>query len=226
MTLVVEKLNGGYGQYNVLRQVSFQIESGELLVLVGLNGSGKSTTIHHLTGLRQPTGGNVTLNGISLLDDPIGYKKQIAYVPEQPVIYPELTVQQHIQLVIDVYELENTIAWEEADKLLAKFHLANKKEWYPVHFSKGMRQKLMIVMAFILNADLYIVDEPFIGLDVKAIGTLLTLMQEKKAAGAKLLVTTHMVERISAIADRYVALDNGEVIKSGMMQDYVSPFED
>lgn len=225
MALQVEQLSGGYGQQNVLRQVSFKIEAEEVLALIGLNGSGKSTTINHLIGLLAPTSGKIQLNGVNLIDDPIAYKKQIAYIPEQPVIYPELTVQQHIQLMIDTYGLDDTVAWGKANGLLAMFRLTNKEKWYPTHFSKGMRQKLMIVMAFMLEADLYIIDEPFLGLDVVAVDHLLALMVEKKAAGAKILVTTHMVEKLSDLADSFVYLEHGEVAAQGSMTQYVDPRE-
>lgn len=225
MSLQVKQLSGGYGQQNVLRQVSFEIGAGEVLALVGLNGSGKSTTINHLIGLLSPTSGSIQLNGVTLVDNPVAYKKQIAYIPEQPVIYPELTLEQHIQLMIDTYNLDNTMTWERAQELLDMFRLGQKEQWYPTHFSKGMRQKLMIVMAFMLDADLYIIDEPFLGLDVVAVDQLLTLMADKKAQGAKILVTTHMVEKLRDLADTFVYLDHGEVAASGAINQYVDPRE-
>lgn len=225
MSLVVKELSGGYGQQNVLKNISFELQPGEVLTLVGLNGSGKSTTINHLIGLLAPSHGVISLNGITLTSDPIGYKKQIAYIPEQPVIYPELTVQQHIQLMIDSYGLDNVSAWKRANELLKMFRLEKKEQWYPTHFSKGMRQKLMIVMAFTLSADFYIIDEPFLGLDVVAVDHLLTLMAEAKAAGAMILVTTHMVEKLTGIADSFVYLEQGQVTAAGALTDYVDPRE-
>lgn len=225
MSLVVSNLSGGYGQQNVLQDVSFEIASGEVMALIGLNGSGKSTTINHLIGLLAPTRGQITLNGVTLTEDPIAYKKQIAYIPEQPVIYPELTVQQHIQLMIDTYGLDNDSAWVRATELLHLFRLDNKEQWYPTHFSKGMRQKLMIVMAFTLDAKLYIIDEPFLGLDVVAVDHLLALMAEKKATGASILVTTHMVEKLAELADNFVYLEHGQVTSHGNLVDYVDPRE-
>jgi len=225
MSLVVANLSGGYGQQNVLQDVSFELASGEVMALIGLNGSGKSTTINHLIGLLAPTRGQITLNGVTLTANPIAYKQQIAYIPEQPVIYPELTVKQHIQLVIDTYGLDNTNAWLRAKELLQLFRLDKKEQWYPTHFSKGMRQKLMIVMAFTLDAKLYIIDEPFLGLDVVAVDHLLTLMADKKAAGASLLVTTHMVEKLDNLADTFVYLDQGKVTSQGKLVDYVDPRE-
>lgn len=225
MSLVVNHLSGGYGQQNVLKDVSFEIKAGEVMALIGLNGSGKSTTINHLIGLLAPTKGEISLNGMTITDQPIEYKKQIAYIPEQPVIYPELTVAQHIQLMIDAYGLENDSAWKRANELLALFRLDKKEAWYPTHFSKGMRQKLMIVMAFTLDADLYIIDEPFLGLDVVAVDHLLALMAEVKARGAKILVTTHMVEKLDGLADSFVYLEQGQVQSAGPIETYVDPRE-
>lgn len=225
MSLEVKALSGGYGQQNVLKNVSFKIEPGEVMALIGLNGSGKSTTINHLIGLLAPTAGTISLNGQTLGTDSVAYKKQIAYIPEQPVIYPELTVQQHIQLMIDAYGLDNKTAWQRTNELLTMFRLDKKEQWYPTHFSKGMRQKLMIVMAFTLKADLYIIDEPFLGLDVVAVDHLLGLMAEAKSQGAAILVTTHMVEKLTGLADTFVYLEQGSVTSSGVLSEYVDPRE-
>lgn len=225
MSLKINQLSGGYGQQNVLKNISFEIKPGEVMALIGLNGSGKSTTINHLIGLLAPTSGAITLNGTTLTADPVTYKKQIAYIPEQPVIYPELTVEQHIQLIIDSYGLDNETAWTRANELLVLFRLDKKEAWYPTHFSKGMRQKLMIVMAFSLEANLYIIDEPFLGLDVVAVDNLLMLMNEAKERGAMILVTTHMVEKLEGLADSFVYLEQGQVTAAGPLKDYVDPRE-
>lgn len=225
MSLEVKALSGGYGQQNVLKNVSFEIQPGEVMALIGLNGSGKSTTINHLIGVLAPTTGTISLNGQTLGESPVAYKQQIAYIPEQPVIYPELTVQQHIQLMIDAYGLDNEPAWQRTNELLTMFRLDKKEQWYPTHFSKGMRQKLMIVMAFTLQANLYIIDEPFLGLDVVAVDHLLGLMAESKAKGAMILVTTHMVEKLTGLADSFVYLEQGMVTSTGALSEYVDPRE-
>ena len=111
MGLEVENLVGGYGQLNVLHDISFTVNTGELVALVGLNGSGKSTTINHIIGLLQAKSGQIMLNQLELLKQPIDYKKQIAYIPEQPILYEELTVKEHIDVTIAAYGLDEVVAW-------------------------------------------------------------------------------------------------------------------
>ncbi|MBM7617444.1 ABC-2 type transport system ATP-binding protein [Weissella uvarum] len=215
MTLNVEHLTGGYGQQTVIHDINFTIEPGEVTALIGLNGSGKSTTINHLVGLLAPMQGQITLNGASLTANPIQYKSQIAYVPEQPVLYEELNLKEHLQTMIDVYKLDATTSWQKADRLLKMFRLDDKLNWFPTHFSKGMRQKVMIVMAFITNADLYIIDEPFLGLDALAVQDLLELIDEKKQQGAGFLITTHVMSTLKAHANHFIYLENGEIAAAG-----------
>jgi ABC-2 type transport system ATP-binding protein len=220
MTLKIQHLSGGYGQLSVLRDVSFEVEPGKLVALVGLNGSGKSTTINHIIGLLKPKQGTISLNGVELEKNPIEYKSQIAYIPEQPVLYDELTLQEHLELAMDVYGLDHDIAWKRANHLLETFRLGDKLAWFPVHFSKGMRQKVMIVMAFMTDAPLLIIDEPFLGLDVIAVNDLLRLIEERKAAGASILLTTHVLSTISNHADEFVYLKDGQIAQAGAAKDF------
>lgn len=220
MSLTVKNLFGGYGKETILHDLSFEVAAGELLALVGLNGSGKSTTIKHIIGLLAPKRGNIELNGWTLTQNPLEYKAQIAYIPEQPILYEELTLKEHIEVTIRAYELEPKAAWERAESLLKLFRLDNKLQWFPVHFSKGMRQKVMLVMGFMTNAPLLIIDEPFIGLDVLAVDAVLQLIAERKAAGGSILLTTHVLDRLVDLADRFVYLADGQVRTSGLTVDF------
>ncbi|GAK30288.1 ABC superfamily ATP binding cassettetransporter, ATPase [Weissella oryzae SG25] len=220
MSLIVKNLFGGYGKETILHDLSFEVAAGELLALVGLNGSGKSTTIKHIIGLLAPKRGNIELNGWTLTQNPLDYKAQIAYIPEQPILYEELTLKEHIEVTIRAYELEPKAAWERAERLLKLFRLDNKLQWFPVHFSKGMRQKVMLVMGFMMNAPLLIIDEPFIGLDVLAVDAVLQLIAERKAAGGSILLTTHVLDHLVDLADRFVYLADGQVRASGLTIDF------
>ena len=165
MALEVNQIVGGYSQIPVLHKVSFTVKPGELVGLIGLNGAGKSTTINHVIGLLRPFSGSITLNGTKIDQNPAEYKRQIAYVPEAPVLYNELTLREHLELTMTAYGLDPDQTWPRAHKLLKTFRLDNKLDWFPADFSKGMKQKVMICCAFMTNAKLLIVDEPFYGLD-------------------------------------------------------------
>ena len=158
MALEINKLVGGYSQIPVLKDVSFDVQPGELVGLIGLNGAGKSTTLNHVIGLLRPFSGSIKINGLTIQANPEEYKKQIAYVPETPILYDELTLREHIDLTIMAYELDHDAAWQRATKLLKLFRLDNKLDWFPANFSKGMKQKVMICCAFMNNAKMLIID--------------------------------------------------------------------
>lgn len=219
MALEVRDLVGGYSQIPVLHQVSFTVQPGELVGLIGLNGAGKSTTINHLIGLLQPFSGSIELNGHNIQTDPVSYKQQIAYVPETPILYDELTLREHIEVTMKAYHLDEQPAWQRAKKLLELLRLDNKLDWFPADFSKGMKQKVMIVCAFMTNAKLFIVDEPFYGLDPLAVRDLLDLIAEKKQAGASILMSTHVLDTAEKYCDRFVLLNDGRVKFRGTLQE-------
>lgn len=215
MTLEVNGLVGGYSQVPVLKDISFTVNDRELVGLIGLNGAGKSTTLKHIIGLLMPQKGTIKLDGVTLAKDPKRYKSQLAYIPETPILYEELTLKEHLELTMMAYGLDQTKTWPKAQKLLKKFRLDNKLDWFPANFSKGMKQKVMIVCAFITDASLYIIDEPFLGLDPLATNDLLELIAQKKQAGAAVLMSTHVLSTAQEYCDRFVMLDQGKVTASG-----------
>lgn len=219
MALEIKNLIGGYSRIPVLKGISFQVKPGELVGLIGLNGAGKSTTINHVIGLLRPFSGEITLNGINIQQDPVDYKKQIAYVPETPILYDELTLREHIELTIKAYSLNTEEAWIRARKLLKTFRLDNKLDWFPANFSKGMKQKVMICCALMTNAKLLIVDEPFYGLDPLAVHDLLELIEERKKAGTAVLMSTHVLDTAQRYCDRFVLLANGKVRARGTLDE-------
>ncbi|WP_283588161.1 ABC transporter ATP-binding protein [Limosilactobacillus viscerum] len=219
MALEVRDLVGGYSQIPVLKKVSLDVQPGELVGLIGLNGAGKSTTLNHIIGLLQPFSGEIKINGLTLQANPNEYKKQIAYVPETPILYDELTLREHLELTMNAYGLDHDQAWEKATKLLKTFRLDNKLDWFPANFSKGMKQKVMICCAFMTDAKLLIVDEPFYGLDPLAVHDLLNLIEQKKKAGVAVLMSTHVLDTAQRYCDRFVLLANGQVRAHGTLDE-------
>lgn len=178
--LEVKKLSGGYANIPVLKDVSFQVTDGELVGLIGLNGAGKSTTIKEIIGLLTPYEGQILIDGQTLLGQAEAYRKKIGFIPETPSLYEELTLREHLEVVALAYDLDWDAAFERAEKLLKLFRLEEKLDWFPVHFSKGMKQKVMIICAFMVQPSLLIVDEPFLGLDPVAIQDLIDLLEQEK----------------------------------------------
>ncbi|WP_423189725.1 ABC transporter ATP-binding protein [Alkalibacterium sp. f15] len=217
MSLKIENVTGGYSRMPVLKNISFDLNDGELIGLIGLNGAGKSTTIKHVIGLMEPFEGQIKLDGKTLKENPSLYRKKIGFIPETPLLYDELTLKEHIEITAMAYDVDISVAMDRAIPLLEKFRLTDRLEWFPSDFSKGMKQKVMIVCAFIIDPSLYIIDEPFLGLDPIAIRDLIQMMEQKKREGASILMSTHVLASAERICDRFVIIDNGEIYAKGTL---------
>lgn len=215
MTVKVENLTGGYGKTPVIKNINFELKSGEIVGLIGLNGAGKSTTIKHMLGLLNPMQGKLSISNVDINEDVENYRKKLSYIPESPVIYDELTLQEHIYMTAMAYGIDRETAMERAEPLLQTFRLKQELGIFPSHFSKGMKQKVMIICAFIVNPELYIIDEPFLGLDPLGIQSMLDLMVEKKEEGRTVLMSTHILATAEKYCDRFIILDKGEIVAIG-----------
>ncbi|MEZ0480239.1 ABC transporter ATP-binding protein [Planococcus sp. SSTMD024] len=222
--LEVENLTGGYTRKPVLKDVSFSIEKGELVGLIGLNGAGKSTTIKHIIGIMQPKSGTIRLNGRTFEEDIDAYRSAFSYIPETPVLYEELTLREHLELTAMAYGLEQDVFERRSAALLKEFRMEKRLKWFPSHFSKGMRQKVMIMSAFLVDPDLYIIDEPFVGLDPLGIKSLLDQMEQQKRSGASVLMSTHILSTAERYCDRIILLHNGRVRAIGTMPELRQAF--
>ena len=224
MSLKIEHLTGGYGHIPVLKDISFKVEPGEIVGLIGLNGAGKSTTIKHVIGLLTPQKGNIFVEGKTLSEAPDAYRKTIGYIPESPILYDELTLREHIEVTAMAYDIPVDEAMKRAESLLKTFRLENKLDWFPTHFSKGMKQKVMVLCAFLTNPSLFIIDEPFLGLDPLAINALLELMNDMKNQGAGILMSTHILATAEIYCDRFVVLHEGKVRADGTIAELRTEF--
>ncbi|HFR3425026.1 TPA: ABC transporter ATP-binding protein [Streptococcus suis] len=222
--LEVKNVTGGYVNIPVLKDVSFSVKDGELVGLIGLNGAGKSTTIKEIIGLLTPYQGQILIDGQGLAQAPEIYRKKIGFIPETPSLYEELTLKEHLEVVAMAYDLPWEAAWERAERLLKIFRLEEKLDWYPVNFSKGMKQKVMIICAFLVEPSLLIVDEPFLGLDPVAIADLIALLEEEKAKGTSILMSTHVLDSAEKMCDSFVILHQGQVRATGNLADLQSQF--
>lgn len=216
--LKIEELVGGYTQQNVLHGISFDVKQGEVVGLIGLNGAGKSTTIKHIIGLMSPKQGSIRINNLTVKDDLEEYRREFAYIPEMPMLYEELTLEEHLRLTAMAYGIDEDTYQKRTEFLLKEFRLDNKKKWFPVHFSKGMRQKVMIMCAFLVKPSLYIVDEPFVGLDPLGIQSYLDTMSEMKEQGAGVLMSTHILATAEKYCDRFVILHHGKIRAFGTLE--------
>ncbi|KMK75691.1 ABC transporter ATP-binding protein [Alkalihalobacillus pseudalcaliphilus] len=218
--LKIQQLTGGYHPKRpVLHNVNFEVNKGEIVALIGLNGAGKSTTIKHILGLLDATSGSVTINELSFQANKNDYRQSYAYIPETPILYDELTLWEHLELTSLAYGIEGNVFKERAEKLLKEFRMTKMKKWFPSHFSKGMRQKVMIMSAFLTDPPVYIVDEPIVGLDPVGIQSFLDLISSAKNQGAAVLMSTHILATAERYCDRFVVLHQGEVVLTGTLEE-------
>ena len=215
MTLQLNKVTAGYTKVPVITDITFDVNPGEICGLIGLNGAGKSTTIKTIIGQLTPFSGRVEVEKLSILENQRGYRQSIAVIPESPVLYEELTFREHIEFVARSYNQMNEETMAHAMELVEAFRLMKQLDWFPAYFSKGMKQKVLIVCALMLDVPVYVVDEPFLGLDPLGIRTLLQVLKEKKEKGAAILMSTHVLDTAEKYCDRFIVLHEGKVIAQG-----------
>ncbi|AIE59258.1 ABC transporter ATP-binding protein [Bacillus methanolicus] len=222
--LEIRNVTGGYTKNPVLKDVSFDVHSGEIVGLIGLNGAGKSTTIKHVIGLMEPYSGQITINGLAFEHDKEAYRKQFTFVPETPILYDELTLEEHLKITAMAYGIDEHTYKKRMETLLDEFRMKKRLKWFPAHFSKGMKQKVMIMCAFLVQPSLYIVDEPFVGLDPLGIQSFLDLMTKMKEGGAGILMSTHILATAERYCDRFVILHEGRIRAIGTLEDLRDQF--
>jgi ABC-2 type transport system ATP-binding protein len=218
--LSVQGLSGGYSMNRpVLHDVTFQVEPGEMVGLIGLNGAGKSTTMKHILGLMNPQKGSIQVQGKSRTAHSEAYHGALAFVPESPLLYEEMTVREHLEFTARSYGVSHEDYEARSEQLAKMFRMEEKMDSLSTHLSKGMRQKVMIMCAFVARPSLYIIDEPFLGLDPLGIRSLLDFMLELKASGASVLLSSHILSTIENYCDRFIVLHRGSIIAQGTLKE-------
>ena len=192
--------------------VSFTAPPGEITGYLGPNGSGKSTTMKMITGLIEPTRGEILFRGQRIDRDWIAYKQTLGYVPEEPHLYPHLTGVEYLVMVAQLRGLPGKAAAERIDGLLRLFGLHGDRHVAISSYSKGMRQKVLLSAALLHNPRLILLDEPFSGLDVGSALVLRGLMQELAARGKVVLFSSHELDTVERVCSRVVILHRGNIV--------------
>jgi len=201
-----------YGALPAVQDVSLRLEAGEVLGCVGPNGAGKSTTVKMLIGLLKPTNGEVLFEGHDINHDLVGYRKCIGYVPEEPNLYPYLSGLEYLELVGTLRGMPPTDIKEKADALLNLFSLHPHRHSSVASYSKGMRQRILIIAALLDNPRLLILDEPLSGLDVTSALILKNLIKSLGEAGRAVFYCSHVLEVVDKVCSHLVVLRKGRVI--------------
>lgn len=210
--LEVKNLTKRFRGLTAVDNVSFHIHPGEILGYLGPNGSGKSTTVKIITGLLEPSEGEVLLHGRTLVDDPIAFKARLGYVPEEPYLYTHLSGAEYLIFIARLRSIPYQTALTRAAELLRLFQLHDARNSPMATYSKGMRQRVLLAAALLHDPELLILDEPFSGLDVNAALLLRGLLEVFAAEGKMILFSSHVLEVVEKVCSRVVILYKGKVV--------------
>jgi ABC-2 type transport system ATP-binding protein len=208
-------LRKSYGSLVAVNDVSFTIARGQILGYVGPNGAGKSTTIRILAGLLEPTSGEVLFRGRTIHADLVAYKRQIGYVPEEPNLYPYLTAREYLDLVGTLRDIPRRARLEKIDALLRLFSLYAQRHSVLSSYSKGMRQKVLLISSLLHNPDLIVFDEPLSGLDVTSAFIFRRLVARLASEGKGIFYCSHVLEIVEKLCSHLLILKKGSVVAHG-----------
>lgn len=201
--------------------LSLNVDSGDLFAFIGHNGAGKSTTIKSVVGILPFDDGDILIDGISIKKDPIACKKMIAYIPDNPDIYDSLTGIQYLNFIADIFKVDKTTRKAIIDKYASEFELTNDLNNLISSYSHGMKQKLVIISAFVHSPKLLILDEPFVGLDPKATYLVKKAMVEFCENGGAIFFSTHVLEVAEKLCNKLAIIKNGKLLITGKMEEVI-----
>jgi len=222
--LDVRGLRRRYGEFDALQGLELSVAAGECVAIIGRNGSGKTTAMRLIAGLLDPSGGSVNIAVASVHNDSkaIDARAALAMVPDTPSLYEDLTVREHLQLVVIAHGVASDRGIEQRiTLLLTRLGLDGKTDARPGALSRGMRQKLQLACALVRPHRLLMLDEPVVGLDPAAQRMLQQLLREAKSTGVAVVLTTHQLDFARGIADRVVVLADGIVVADGPYDEVV-----
>lgn len=217
--LKIDNLVKTYGEKRAVDDVTLHIKPGEIYGFIGHNGAGKTTTLKACCGILQYDSGEITVDGISMKEDPLACKKKIAYIPDNPDLYEFMTGIGFLNFVADVFGVEADVRQERINRYAGNFELTDDLSQPISAYSHGMKQKLAIISALIHAPELIIMDEPFVGLDPKAAHTLKGIMREMCDEGRAIFFSTHVLEVAEKLCDKVAIIKSGRLIKSGTMEE-------
>lgn len=207
------------GKKKVLKNVSFKIESGEIFAFIGHNGAGKTTMIKSIMGILDFEEGNILIDNKSIKEEPLECKKIMAYVPDNPDLYENMKAIDFINFICDMYEVLEDIRRDNTLKYAKMFEIEDKLNDDISSFSHGMKQKVALIAALAHNPKVLIMDEPFVGLDPKAVYDMKEIMRDMAKNGKTIFFSTHILDVAEKLCDRVAIIKDGTIVKVGKMKD-------
>jgi len=221
----ITDLSKSYGNKKALQHLTLQIKPGKIFGFLGHNGAGKSTTIKNLVSIIQPTSGSIKVDGLELSEHRQEIKQKIAYVPDTPDIFLQLTATEYWDLLAAAYDLSDDEVKSRRQKLVNLFNMGLHVDETMASFSHGMRQKTVLIGALLSDPDVWILDEPMQGLDPQAAYDLKQLMQAHAKKGKTVIFSTHNLDIAQQLCDELAILKTGELIYNGSVKDLLAQHE-
>ncbi|MFW9809054.1 MAG: ATP-binding cassette domain-containing protein [Candidatus Thorarchaeota archaeon] len=216
----LEKVTKTFGKTVAVKKLNLEVHPGEILGLVGPNGAGKTTTLRMLTGIIRATGGQIHVNGYDIRQSPLQAKSRIGYIPEKPTCYPSLTSREYIAFVARIYNVPQETALIRTRKYVELFQFDEFIDSYIGTLSKGNLQRALLIGIFVREPPYILaLDEPIYGLDPRGAWNLKKLLKQLKDKGSAILVSTHILEVATDLCDRFVIMNEGDVVGKGTLEE-------
>ncbi|MCR4925845.1 MAG: ABC transporter ATP-binding protein [Clostridiales bacterium] len=213
--LKISHLTKKYGEKRAVDDLTLEINSGEIYGFIGHNGAGKTTTIKSCCGILNFDEGEITIDGVSIRENPIECKKKIAYIPDNPDLYEFMTGAKYLNFIADVFGVSAEERNQKINKYAEMFEIKNNLPQPISEYSHGMKQKLAIISALLHSPKLIIMDEPFVGLDPVAAHKVKEIMREICNNGGAIFFSTHVLEVAEKLCDKIAIIKNGKLVISG-----------
>ena len=216
--LEVKNVVKTYGDKKALNDVSFTVNDGEIFAFIGHNGAGKTTLIKAIVGIHEFDSGEILINGKSIKDNPVECKEEMAFVPDNPELYENMKAIDFINFICDMYEVSQAVREKNIKKYAKLFEIEDNLNDSISSFSHGMKQKVALISALAHEPKILIMDEPFVGLDPKAVFDVKSVMNEMVKEGKIIFFSTHILDVAEKLCSQVAIIKNGEVIKTGSMK--------
>lgn len=215
----IKNVTKKYGDNVAISNISFNVNNGEIFAFIGHNGAGKTTLIKSIVGIHEFDSGDILINGKSIKLKPVECKKEMAFVPDNPELYENMKAIDFINFVCDMYEVSQDIREKNIVKYAKMFEIENNLNDVISSFSHGMKQKVALISALAHNPKVLIMDEPFVGLDPKAVFDVKEIMNEMIKDGKIIFFSTHILDVAEKLCSRVAIIKKGELIKVGKMDE-------
>ena len=215
----IKNLTKSYNGVKVVDNISLKVNDGEIFAFIGHNGAGKTTTIKSIVGINNFDSGEIFINGKSIVKDAVNAKKEISYVPDNPDLYENMKAIDFINFICDMYETTSDVRMNNIIKYAKMFEIEDKLNNEISTYSHGMKQKIALIAALSHDPKVLIMDEPFVGLDPKAVFDMKSIMKEMCKEGKCIFFSTHILDVAEKLCDRVAIIKKGKIVKVGKMKE-------